>query len=71
MGKVIKNLNNKGVKLNITAVYSYHQVNKIIKCLDFKTKSIISIFAGRLADKGSDPIPVFKKSLLKIKKKKY
>lgn len=70
MGKVIKNLNNKGVKLNITAVYSYHQVNKIIKCLDFKTKSIISIFAGRLADKGSDPIPVFKKSLLKIKKKK-
>ena len=69
MGKVIKNLNNKGVKLNITAVYSYHQVNKIIKCLDFKAKSIISIFAGRLADKGSDPIPVFKKTLLKIKKK--
>ena len=67
-GSVIKKLSNKGIKLNITAVYSYEQVKKIIECLNFKSKSIISIFAGRLADKGKDPLPIFEKSIDKIKK---
>ena len=68
MGSVIKELNSKGVKLNITAVYTLDQVKKIFRCLNKKTKSIISIFAGRMADKGKDPIPVFKKSILITKK---
>ena len=68
MGPVIKELSAKGIKLNITAIYSFEQVNKVFKCLDKKTKSIISIFAGRMADKGKDPLPIFKKSILKIKK---
>ena len=63
MGKVIRKLNSEGIKLNITAVYSFDQVKKIFKCLNKKTKTIISIFAGRMADKGKDPIPIFKKSI--------
>ena len=63
MGKVIKNLNSKNIKLNITAVYTASQTRKILKSINKKTKVIISIFAGRMADVGKDPIPVFKKSI--------
>ena len=67
-GKAIKYLSKKRVKLNITAVYSSKQTKKIIKKLDKNTQSIISIFAGRMADAGKDPIPVFKKSVILSKK---
>jgi transaldolase len=70
MGPIIKKLSKKGIKLNITAVYTYEQTVKIFKCLDKKTKSIISIFAGRMADKGKDPVPIFKKSIVLTKKYK-
>jgi len=70
MGPVIKELSSKKIKLNITAIYSFGQVKKVFKCLDKKTKSIISIFAGRMADKGKDPLPVFKKSIALVKKYK-
>ena len=63
MGKLIKDLNNEKIKLNITAVYNANQTKKILKCIDKKTKVIISIFAGRAADTGKDPIPEFKKSI--------
>ena len=69
-GKVIKELSNQGVKLNITAVYTFEQVKKIYKLLNKNTKSIISIFAGRMSDAGKDPIPVFKSSLNLTKKNK-
>ena len=68
MGKVIKTLNNNKIKLNITAVYSSKQTGKILENINKKTEVIISIFAGRMADKGIDPIPQFKKSI-KIAKK--
>ena len=61
MGPVIKELSDKGVKLNITAVYTFDQTKMIYRKLNKKTKSIISIFAGRMADKGKDPVPIFKK----------
>ena len=70
MGPVIKELSNKGIKLNITAVYTFEQTKKIYKKLNKKTKTIISIFAGRMADKGKDPLPIFKKSILLTKKNK-
>ena len=70
MGKVIRKLNSEGIKLNITAVYSFDQVKKIFKCLNKKTKTIISIFAGRMADKGKDPIPQITKSINSAKKYK-
>jgi transaldolase len=68
MGSVIKELSDKGIKLNITAVYTHEQTKKIFKSLNKKTKSIISIFAGRMADKGKDPLPIFKKSISLTKK---
>ena len=69
-GSVIEKLSEKGIKLNITAVYTFEQTKKIYKKLNKKTKSIISIFAGRMADKGKDPIPIFKKSISLVKKNK-
>ena len=62
-GKVIKDLNNKNIKLNITAVYTAKQTAKILKIINKKTKVIISIFAGRAADTGKDPVPEFIKSI--------
>ena len=66
-GNVIKELNKKNIKLNITAVYSSSQTKKILRNINKKTKVIISIFAGRSGDTGLDPIPEFKKSLLLCK----
>jgi len=68
MGKIIKELNDLKIKLNITAVYNSSQTQKILKNINKKTKVIISIFAGRAADIGKDPIPEFKKSILFAKK---
>ena len=62
-GQLIKKLNKKKIKLNITAVYTVAQVKKINRCLDNRTKSIISIFSGRMADVGKDPVPIIKKAV--------
>ena len=70
LGKIIKDLNNKNIKLNITAVYTAKQTFQILKKINKKTKVIISIFAGRMADKGKDPVPEFKKSIMFAKKYK-
>ena len=63
MGKIIKELNDLNIKLNITAIYSSEQTKRILKLLNKKTKVIISIFAGRAGDTGKDPVPEFKKSI--------
>jgi len=68
MGKIIKELNNKNIKLNITAVYNFKQTKKILKLINKKSKVIISIFAGRAGDTGKDPVPEFKKSISFSKK---
>ena len=68
MGKIIKELNNQNIKLNITAVYTANQTKKILKLVNKKTKIIISIFAGRAGDTGKDPVPEFKKSIYLAKK---
>ena len=67
-GKVIKELNSKNIKLNITAVYTANQTAKILKVINKNTKVIISIFAGRAGDSGKDPIPEFVKSIKLAKK---
>ena len=70
MGRIIKELNNENIKLNITAVYSSKQTQKILKLINRKTKVIISIFAGRAGDVGKDPVPEFIKSIKLAKKHK-
>tara|TARA_B100000674_G_C37865338_1_gene926829 strand:+ start:82 stop:786 length:705 start_codon:yes stop_codon:yes gene_type:complete len=68
MSKIIKELNNKNIKLNITAVYTHQQTKKILNSINKKTKVIISIFAGRAGDVGKDPIPEIIKSIKAAKK---
>ena len=68
MGNLIKELNSKKIKLNITAVYNANQTKKILKMINKKTKVIISIFAGRAGDTGKDPVPEIKKSIKMAKK---
>ena len=63
LGKAIKYLNSQNIKLNITAVYTAKQTSQILKNINKKTKVIISIFVGRMADKGKDPMPEIKKSI--------
>ena len=67
-GTVIKALNKKNIKLNVTAVYTAEQTKKILKSINKQTKVIISIFAGRAADTGKDPVPEFKKSIAYAKR---
>ena len=69
-GKVIKTLSQKGIKLNITAVYTVNQVKKILKSINKNSKTIISIFSGRMSDVGKDPIPIIKESVRLTKKMK-
>ncbi len=68
LGKAIKYLNSRKIKLNITAVYTSKQTEKILNKINKKTKVIISIFAGRMADAGKDPMPELKKSISLAKK---
>ncbi len=70
MGRIIKELHNKNIKLNITAVYNSNQTKQILRQLKKKTRVIISIFAGRAADTGKDPVPEFIKSISLAKKYK-
>src|SRR6056300_521291 len=65
--KVIKELNNSNIKLNITAVYTAKQTEMILKVINKKTKVIISVFAGRAGDAGKDPVPEFIKSIKSAK----
>ena len=67
-GKAIRILNSKKIKLNITAVYNSRQTKQILNVINKKTSVIISIFAGRMADAGKDPIPEFKESIKLAKK---
>ena len=65
--KLIKRLSEKKVKLNITAIMTLDQVKTVVKILDKKIPNIISVFAGRIADTGRDPIPIMKDCLNEVK----
>ena len=69
-GEVIQELSDKNLKLNITAVYTIEQVKKIIGCVNKNSKTIISIFSGRMGDVGKDPVPIIKESLKLTKRMK-
>ena len=60
---LIKELTSQGVKVNITAIMTTNQVNEIKDSLDPKVPSYVSIFAGRIADTGRNPIPIIQESL--------
>ena len=65
--ELIKRLAEKKVKLNITAIMTLDQVKTVLSVLDNKVPSIISVFAGRIADTGRDPIPLMNDCLKEMK----
>ena len=68
MGKIIKELNKRNIKINITAVYTSSQTKKILKSINKRADVIISLFVGRAADTGKDPLPEIIKSIKLAKK---
>ena len=60
---LIRELAAQGLKLNITAIMTAAQVGQVAAALDPGVPSIVSVFAGRIADSGRDPLPVMKHSL--------
>jgi len=60
--RVIKKLVKQGCKLNITAIMTLDQINNIVNDLDSNIPSYISIFGGRIADTGRDPVETFEKA---------
>jgi transaldolase len=55
--ELIRGLSSEGVTLNITAIFTLDQVRGVASALDPSTPAIVSVFAGRVADTGVDPIP--------------
>lgn len=67
---LIEKLSNDGLSLNITAILTLEQVQQVMKVLNEKISSIISVFAGRIADTGRDPVPYIQKAKELVSKKK-
>lgn len=59
---LIKKLSADGLSLNITAILTLEQVEAVANALSSKVQSIVSVFAGRIADTGRDPMPIMRKS---------
>jgi len=55
---VIKRLSRDGVRVNVTAILTIEQVKEVAACLEITCPSFVSVFAGRIADTGRDPVPV-------------
>jgi transaldolase len=68
-GALVERLSKAGVKVNVTAVMTPEQVERITERLDARTPAIISVFAGRIADTGRDPIPIMAKAVQTMKAK--
>jgi len=68
---LIKKLSDEGISLNITAITTIEQVEAVVSVISPKAKTIISVFAGRIADTGRDPIPYMKKAANILKSKQH
>ena len=66
-GSLISKLSAEGVQLNVTAIMTPQQVRKVAEALDPRTPAIISVFAGRVADTGVDPMPLMRDCLAALK----
>ena len=66
-GELIRRLSGDGIVLNVTAILSLNQVERVAEALDSKTAAIVSVFAGRVADTGVDPVPLMAEALKTLK----
>jgi len=68
-GDLIKRLSRAGVLLNVTAILGLEQVRQVVDCLAAETPAIVSVFAGRIADTGRDPVPIMAEAVQILKSK--
>jgi transaldolase len=61
--KLIRRLASDGIPLNVTALMTLAQVRAVSECLEGGAEAIVSVFAGRIADTGRDPVPVMAAAL--------
>ena len=66
---LIGRLSKRGIICNVTAIFAIQQLKGVLNVLDSNTSVILSVFAGRIADSGIDPIPLMKESVLISKTK--
>jgi transaldolase len=64
---LIRRLSRAGIAVNATALLTLRQVREVAKAVDPEVPSIVSVFAGRIADTGIDPVPLMKKALAILK----
>lgn len=68
-GNLIRELSARGVVVNVTAIMTLDQVKRVTDCLSPDTGAIVSVFAGRIADTGVDPVPLMAESVKILKTK--
>ena len=68
--KAIKKLSNLNIKLNITAIFTKDQIKQVVKNLNLKVPAYISVFAGRIADAGVNPLNIMRYAVDQSKKSK-
>ena len=61
--ELVRSLSQIGVICNITAIFTIEKLKKILEAIDSKTPAILSVFAGRVADTGVDPVPIIKEAV--------
>lgn len=66
---LIHDLSNEGVQLNITAILTLEQVSCVVDALNPATPAVVSVFAGRIADTGRDPVPLMREARALVRKK--
>ena len=64
---LIRELSKEGVKLNLTALLTLEQLDGTIAALDPKVPAVVSIFAGRVADAGVDPVPLMREAVARLR----
>ena len=65
--ELVRKLSQAGVQLNITAIMTLEQVNKVTEAVQGGSSSFVSVFAGRVADTGIDPVPMMREALELLK----
>lgn len=60
---LIDRLTAEGIKVNVTAIFTVEQVREVVDALKSGTPAVVSVFAGRIADTGVDPIPIMQEAL--------
>jgi len=68
-GPLVQRLSAAGVQLNVTALLTMDQVKRVTRCLSPASKSFVSVFAGRVADTGCDPIPLMTEAVAELRSK--